>query len=309
MPLLEKFRMAPRLLAGALLLAAHPADAADLAVTIMAQERIPPKWLLRDGQADGYCPALLAALERSEPRLRFTGMDNARPLKMIEAALARGTTMAACALADTPQRRALAQAVGKPLYVLRHRLAVAAGDDVVINSMADLVRTHALVNTRRGAAFVDQLKALGVAVDDSSGDGMVNLKKTMAGHGRFTYMGELPMAMYLADDAVRGKVRMLPVVLREEPSYFWVSRKADPEVAKLVERALATLRASGELARIYEHWVHVAELDQPGVSTFKPTMPAMIKPMQPRRSAPAGSPNTSMPTMAVPTVPMPVQIA
>lgn len=248
-------RLPPSLLCAAtLLFAAVPARATSYTLTVQAQERIPPKWMLRDGRPDGYCPDLLAAIARVEPQLRFTGMDNIRPIKMMEAALAQGSVTAACALSDTPQRSAAARAIGKPLYVLRHRLAAAAGDDVVVNSMAELKRLHALVNTRRGSSFADTLRANGIAVDDSSGDGMVNLKKTMAGHGRFTYMGELPMAMYLTDEQLRGKVRMLPVVLGEQPSYFWMGHKADPRAVKLVERALATLRASGELARLYEHW-------------------------------------------------------
>ena len=236
------------------LLSAAQAGAADFTLTLMAQERIPPKWLLRDGRPSGYCPELLAAIERVEPRLHFTGMDNVRSLLVIEAGMKSGMVTAACSLLDTPQRRAMAQIIGKPLYVLRHRLAAAANDDVVVNSLADLARLKPLVNTTRGAAFVGQLKALGIAVDDSSGDAMVNLKKTLAGHGRFTYMSEQPLQMYLATPQLRGKLRMLPVVLREEPSYFWMSRKAAPEAVRLVEHALAGLRASGELARIYDRW-------------------------------------------------------
>ena len=38
-------------------------------------------------------------------------------------------------------------------------------------------------------------------------------------------------------------------------------------------------------------------------------MPATIRAIDSRRSAPAGSPSSSMPATAVPTVPMPVQIA
>lgn len=38
-------------------------------------------------------------------------------------------------------------------------------------------------------------------------------------------------------------------------------------------------------------------------------MPLMISAIASRRSAPAGSPSISMPKIAVPTVPMPVQMA
>jgi hypothetical protein len=44
-------------------------------------------------------------------------------------------------------------------------------------------------------------------------------------------------------------------------------------------------------------------------TSLRPTMPATIRPMQASRSAWAGSPNSQMPRMAVPIVPMPVQIA
>jgi hypothetical protein len=48
---------------------------------------------------------------------------------------------------------------------------------------------------------------------------------------------------------------------------------------------------------------------QRGVSTLSPTMPATISPMQPSRSAVAGSRKRTTPSTAVPTVPIPVHTA
>jgi hypothetical protein len=48
---------------------------------------------------------------------------------------------------------------------------------------------------------------------------------------------------------------------------------------------------------------------QPGVSSLRPTMPAAIRPIEPRRKAPAGSPSITMPNIAVPMVPIPVHTA
>ena len=45
------------------------------------------------------------------------------------------------------------------------------------------------------------------------------------------------------------------------------------------------------------------------VTSFSPTIPATISPMLARRNAVAGSPNRTMPSVAVPTAPMPVQTA
>src|SRR5690606_17062118 len=46
-----------------------------------------------------------------------------------------------------------------------------------------------------------------------------------------------------------------------------------------------------------------------GVASFRPTMPATIRPMHTRRAAVAGSLNTTMPSSAVPTAPMPTHTA
>jgi polar amino acid transport system substrate-binding protein len=40
-------------------------------------------------------------------------------------------------------------------------------------------------------------------------------------------------------------------VMSGEPAYFWVSRKADPAIGRLLGPALDKLKASGELDRIY----------------------------------------------------------
>ena len=58
----------------------------------------------------------------------------------------------------------------------------------------------------------------------------------------------------IRSEHLEDKVRMLPAVFNAEPVYFWTSRKADPELAPLIEQALARLKATGELARIDERW-------------------------------------------------------
>ncbi|MGY3110291.1 hypothetical protein ACVWW7_006918 [Bradyrhizobium sp. LM6.9] len=53
----------------------------------------------------------------------------------------------------------------------------------------------------------------------------------------------------------------------------------------------------------------VGSTDLHQVTSFSPTIPATISPMLARRNAVAGSPNRMMPSVAVPTAPMPVQTA
>ncbi|MDB5949524.1 MAG: hypothetical protein JWR65_1379 [Massilia sp.] len=231
--------------------------APPMTVNMMAQESIPPKWVMDDGAPQGLCPDLMAAIERIEPRVRFAGYERPRSLLVIEDALQTGRAGAACALLDSPRRRSVAVRLKVPLYEARHRLAAVVGDNQAVDNFDDLVRLKPLINTARGSAYILQLKARGIAVDDSTGDNVVNLRKIIAGHGRYTYMNELSLLRLIRTEHLEDKVKMLPAVFNAEPVYFWVSHKADPQLAPMLEVALGRVKANGELARIYNRWARL----------------------------------------------------
>jgi glutamate/aspartate transport system substrate-binding protein len=223
-------------------------------VRVASQEAIAPKWIQLPERAAGICPDMLAAIERVEPRLHFTGYRRSRSLPGIEAGLESGSLDMACALIGSPHRHAIAVPAGKSVYLTRHMLAARAGDQTVVRDLQDLARLGALVSSQRGSVFTDTLKAAGVRVDDATDDNGLNLRKMLGGHGRFAYVNELTLRHYIRTEGLDGKVRVLPVVLGAEPSYFWVSRKADPALAPLLGAAIDRLKADGELDRIFAHW-------------------------------------------------------
>lgn len=226
--------------------------AGPLQVRVAGQEALMPKWVHLRNRVAGICPDIMMAVERVEPRLHFTGHRQSRSLSGIEIGLDNGSLDAACALVPSKRRLAIGHAAGPPLYIVRHRLVALASDDADVHSVRDLARTGALVVAQRGATFTDELRAAGVRIDDATDDNGVNLKKLLAGHGRFVDINELTLHHYLRSDAVLAQqVRILPAVLKEESTYFWVGRKADPAIAQLLGPALEKLRASGELGRIY----------------------------------------------------------
>ena len=233
---------------------AVPALAQTVVVRTLGQESIPPKWVAKDsGGLDGICPDILAAMEKAEPRLKFTGHDDFRSVPVIEQGLESGTVQAACALLDSDRRRKIAvQSVR--LYTVKHRLAATTADKAVVESIDDLVKLKPLITTSRGAAYSEQLRQLGLEVDDSTGDNVTNLRKILGGHGRFVYINELTLVWLIREQRLQDKIRMVPAVLKEEPIYFWISRKADPVAAHLMQQALQKLQKNGELNRIYERW-------------------------------------------------------
>ncbi len=58
----------------------------------------------------------------------------------------------------------------------------------------------------------------------------------------------------LNKEPYKEKLRMVDWVVKEEPIYFYVSKKSPRAAVALVDRALHTLKESGELARIYARW-------------------------------------------------------
>jgi glutamate/aspartate transport system substrate-binding protein len=241
------------LLALALGLAAC-AGAHGIEVRVAAQDAISPKWIQLPERAAGICPDIIAAVERIEPRLHFDGYRRSRSLPGIEAGLESGGLDAACALIASPRRHAIAVPAGKSVYLTRHMLAARAGDQAVVRDLHDLVRMGALVTSQRGSVFTDALKAAGVRVDDATDDNGLNLRKMLGGHGRFAYVNELTLRHYILSEHLEARVRVLPVALGAEPSYFWVSRKADPALAPMLGAAIDRLKATGELDRIFARW-------------------------------------------------------
>lgn len=225
-----------------------------ITVPILAQESVAPKWVFEGDRPRGMCADLLAAIERIDPALRFTGYDRPRSLAFIEDAMARGSAWAACALVESEVRRKVAVRASVPLYEARYRLAVVAGDKAQVNSLNELARMKPLVNTPRGGGYIADLKSHGIEVDDSSGDSLTNLRKTLHGHGRYTYLNESSMLYYIRVAGLEDHLTVLPTVFNQGSVYFWTSKRADPALAPAIEAALAKLKANGELARIYQRW-------------------------------------------------------
>jgi len=254
----------PLTVIGAILLATLPCASAgsDLVLRVIGQESLPPKWIQQEGRpSTGVCPDVLAAISRIEPRIRFTGLEDIRSVLVIEQNIRLGTADIACALVSTPLRRHIAFAIPQPLYISRQRLAAAADDTAEINSLDDLARLNALVTTSRGAAYIDQLRARGITVDDSTGSNVTNLRKILAGHGRYFYMNELTLHWLIREQKLQDKVKLMPAILKEDSMFLWISKKAPPQAAPLLAAAVRKLADSGELARIYARWA-----DESGVS-------------------------------------------
>ncbi len=239
--------------------AGAPATSQPIAVHTVSQDSTPPKYQLLNGQPAGLCPEVLHAIEKLDGNLRFDGLEQFLPTSQIEAGLGNGRIDVFCGMIKLPRREAAFHFLPIPVYSIEHRVAVRIDDPVEVHDLVDLKQKTlgSYVITANGFSFVDQLKASGIPVDDSSADNQVNLKKLLGKRGRFLYMSGMLLADLIHREHVEDKVRILPAVLRLEPLYLVTSPQLDPTVTARIAAALQRLDSSGELVRIRAPYMQI----------------------------------------------------
>lgn len=240
---------------------AQAADAVELRTA--AQQATAPKFVGSDGTsgasgvATGLCIDLHRAIERLDPALRITGDQQWRPLPRMEAELRAGTLDIACGLMRNREREAELTYLEPSLFAVSYHLVVRADDPVDIASWDD-VRTlgdKGAILAMHGFGQVARLKELGgLLVDSGAGDAGTNLRKLLAGRGRFYYHRSPGIAAEIRKAGLEGKVRVLPVSMDSQRFYMVAGRHVPSPVVARLNRALAQLESSGELRRLVAKW-------------------------------------------------------
>lgn len=220
----------------------------------VAQEGSAPKFMDGDGPASGHCPDILAAIEKHDKGLHFVIDPRPTPLKRIEAELKDGQLDVVCALLDTPLRNEIAVRITTPIYAVQERLVGRKDDTGVIHSLKDLAQSGDLVVTQSGASYAAELRKNGVQVMETPGGSVVALRNVANKRARFYYTNELTGAHYIKAEGLSDQLRLHPGVLQSSQSYLWASRGLDAATVRRLEQAVAQLKRSGELDRIYQRY-------------------------------------------------------
>lgn len=215
-----------------------------------------PFFSLKNGVPSGICADVYAALERIDPELKVRGLEKELSLSLNEKALETGSNDINCGMGKSPKRNEFLRYVE---LVATTSMVVAVRADDPIKSIHDLdelvkLSKESPVIVRRATVFADRLKELGVAVDDSRADNADNLRKLIAGRGRYYYNIDYLLAEQLREPEFAKKVRLLPTRYETQQMYIVVSKKLDVQVDAKISAAFATLRKSGELETIFKKY-------------------------------------------------------
>jgi glutamate/aspartate transport system substrate-binding protein len=230
------------------------AQAQPLTLRTTPQEGSAPKFMDGAAATTGHCPDILAAIERVDKTLKFAIETQAAPIKRIEGELKAGRIDVICALLDTPWRNEIAIRIEPSIYTVHERLVGRRDDTGVVRHLQDLAQNGDLVVTQTGASYATDLRHAGVKVIETPGGSAVALRNVESNRARFYYTNALTGAYYIRSEGFGQKLRLHPGVLQSTPSYLWAGRHLDPGTVQKLEKALQSLKRSGELDRIYQRY-------------------------------------------------------
>lgn len=206
----------------------------------------------------GLCVDILRAIERVEPDIRFNGDQRWMPLTRIEAELAGGVQDVAPCLIRNSEREARFAFLEPPLFPVGFSLAMRADDDVQVKSWDDVRKlgNNGTVLAVKGSGIIarTQMLATGIRFDADAATPELNLRKLLAGRGRFFYHATPILRQEIRRANLQGKVKLLSPPMDVTSSYLALGWHVPPETADKLRRALLRLQSSGELTRLQRKW-------------------------------------------------------
>lgn len=241
------------LLACTLALASGAAAAGETLRTV-AQAGMGLKFNLGGDGPQGFCVDYIRALQRADPGLQFSGLDEALPLMRIESDLAAERIDLFFALLKTRERAARFRFVDAPaLYNVRHQVAVRADDPVDVRSFDDIraLGAEGVVLATRASAYQSFLaEQPGLIVDAGAADTAQNLRKLIGGRGRFFYQADATLRHAIDAEGLQGRVRILPTVFRADSQLLAHAPGLAPERLARVVAGMRALEVNGTAARL-----------------------------------------------------------
>jgi len=218
-----------------------------------AQESSPKFIKNADGSITGIGIDVMRAISKLDPAIKFTGDQEFVPFRRIEVQVENGDLDIFFGFVKNKERETKYVFIDPPIYNVADVLVVRNGDPVEIQNLEDIKKLgkDGVVLLGSGVAQVDQLKNMGITVDDGGKTPAVNLQKLLVKRGRFVMQSEVEIREAIRCEKLEDRVKILPVKFNEGGRYIAFSKKVPAETIAKVKSALEKLAKSGELKKIY----------------------------------------------------------
>lgn len=206
-------------------------------------------------QRAGLCMDVLRAVERADPGLRFTGLDQVIPLRRVERLLADGQIDVFFCLLRSPERERQWRYVPVPLYPVRHVIAQRVEDTRSVDSLLDLATMSQVkpVLVTRGSVLGRRLETVGVNLSEVSSEREA-LQMLVLGRTDAIYGQDINLVRHIRDAHLADKVRLGRTVLLEEAQFLAVRKDLPAAVVDRLTDALRKLERDGVLRLLNEKY-------------------------------------------------------
>lgn len=203
----------------------------------------------------GLCLEILRAVERADPGLRFTGLEQQAPLRRVERLLAEGMLDVFFCLLKSPERERQWRYASVPLYSIRHVVLQRSDDARPLASLAELAEASRRkpVLVVRGTALARRLQAAKVAITEVTSEREA-LQMLLMGRTDAVYGQDINLARHLADSRLGDRLRMGGTVFQEESQYVALRAGLPAAHEERLTQALRRLERDGTLRQLAEKY-------------------------------------------------------
>jgi len=206
-------------------------------------------------QNPGICMEALQAVERVDPGLHFSGLEQQVPLRRVERLLAEGQVDVFFCLLRSPERERQWQFLPTPLYGIRHVIVQRMDDGRSVDNLQDLATVSQIkpVLVARGTVLARKLDIAGVNLSEVGSERealqMLTLGRTDAVYGQ-----DINLLRHIRDARLGDRVRLGRAVFQEEAQYLAVRSHLPAAIVERLAEALRRLERDGTLRRLSDKY-------------------------------------------------------
>lgn len=203
----------------------------------------------------GLCLEILRAIERVDPGLHFSGLDQQAPLKRVERLLAEGRVDAVFCLLKSPERARHWRYAPVPLYTIRHVVVQRADDARHYGTLAELAAASQRkpVLVMRGTALSRRLVAADVAITEVATEREA-LQMLLLGRADAVYGQDINLQHHVSDAKLGDKLKFGRTVFQEEAQYLALRADLPAAHEERLVLALRKLERDGTLRQLAEKY-------------------------------------------------------
>ena len=216
-----------------------------------AAQLSPPKYYTQpNGTIGGIGVDVLRAIEKVDPKIRFTGDQTYIPFARIQTLVASGELDFFVGIGLDEERQDKYAYLPQVVYYTRDGIFVLSNDPIKLNSLTDIkaIPGHRVI-TSQASAQLKEIASFGLNIDKSAQTAEASLRMRLGGRARFLYSTEVAIIPIARNLGVLDKIRMA-YVNASEARYIIMSRHLSAAVQQRLRLAVDQLERSGELRRI-----------------------------------------------------------